>query len=189
MDRAYQGRAQLRLEPGAIVEMLIPSTLDETLAPPRRPRGEPVLPARRPRAPEGRSWDDHRDEVADLMIDTVERHAPGFRASVVGRQALSPLDLERTFGLVGGDIFHGALSLDQLFSRAPDAGSRGLPRPGGGALPLRLGRPSGGGVTGARGTTPRGRCCGTTGRAGASAGRGGRGEAGLRNASGADGAA
>src|SRR5215510_2374606 len=53
------------------------------------------------------------------MIDTVDRYAPGFKASVVGRQALSPLDLEQIFGLVGGDIFHGALTLDQLFWARP----------------------------------------------------------------------
>src|SRR3546814_1625204 len=46
---------------------------------------------------------------------SVDAYAPGFKASIVGRQIMSPLDLERTFGLVGGDIFHGALSLDQLF--------------------------------------------------------------------------
>src|SRR3546814_15644166 len=53
------------------------------------------------------------------MIDTVDRYAPNFRASVLGYQALSPLDLERTFGLVGGDICHGSLGLDQLFSARP----------------------------------------------------------------------
>ena len=56
------------------------------------------------------------------MIDTVDRYAPGFKASVVGRQALSPLDLEEVFGLTGGDIFHGALSLDQLFWARPALG-------------------------------------------------------------------
>ena len=56
------------------------------------------------------------------MIDTVERYAPGFKASILGRQMLSPLDLERTFGLTGGDIFHGALSLDQIVLGAADAG-------------------------------------------------------------------
>ena len=60
-----------------------------------------------------------RDQVADLMIDTVDAYAPGFRASVVGRQVLSPRDLERTFGLPNGDIFHGALSMDQIFSARP----------------------------------------------------------------------
>src|SRR3546814_3020328 len=82
------------------------------------------------------------------MIDTVDRYAPNFRASVLGYQALSPLDLERTFGLVGGDIFHGSLGLDQLFSARPLLG-QGNYR---GALPgLYLcgsGTHPGGGVTG-----------------------------------------
>ena len=63
------------------------------------------------------------------MIDTVTAYAPNFKASVLGRQIFSPLDLERTFGLIGGDIFHGALQLDQMFSRAAHAGARQLSRP------------------------------------------------------------
>ena len=56
------------------------------------------------------------------MIATVDKYAPGFAASVIGRQVLSPLDLERQFGLLGGDIFHGALTLNQLFSARPMLG-------------------------------------------------------------------
>ena len=56
------------------------------------------------------------------MIETVDAFAPNFKASVLARKILSPLDLERTFGLVGGDIFHGALDLDQLFSARPMLG-------------------------------------------------------------------
>jgi phytoene dehydrogenase-like protein len=104
-----------------------------------------------PELPDGQSWDDHREAVADLMIATVDRFAPGFKASVIGRQVLSPLDLERIFGLTGGDIFHGALSLDQIFSARPMLGHadyrgplRGLYHCGAGAHP-------GGGVTGAPG--------------------------------------
>ena len=69
-----------------------------------------------PHLPDGRSWDDAKAEFADLVIDTVGVHAPNFRASVIAAQVLSPLDLERRFGLVDGDIFHGQLTLDQLFS-------------------------------------------------------------------------
>src|SRR5690606_30179012 len=97
-----------------IIELLIPSTLDETLA----PRGAHVASLfcqhAAPQLPDGASWDDHREEVAEVMIDTVTEYAPNFRASVIARQIFSPLDLERTFGLVGGDIFHGALDLGQL---------------------------------------------------------------------------
>ncbi len=85
------------------------------------------------------------------MIATVDRYAPGFAASVLGRQMLSPLDLERSFGLVGGDIFHGALSLNQLFSARPMLGHANYR----GAMPgLYLcgsGTHPGGGVTGAPG--------------------------------------
>ena len=63
------------------------------------------------------------------MIDTVNRASRRIsRASVLGRRVLSPLDLEREFGLIGGDIFHGALSLDQLFSARPVLGNAQLPR-------------------------------------------------------------
>ena len=99
----------------------------------------------------GRSWDDHREGVADLMIATVEREAPGFAASVLGRQVLSPLDLERTFGLVGGDIMHGALSLDQMFSARPVLGAGDYRTPVAGLYQCGAGTHPGGGVTGAPG--------------------------------------
>ena len=105
-----------------VVELLIPSTLDDTLGPPGQHVASLFCQHVAPELPGGRSWDDHRDEVADLMIATVDRYAPGFAASVIGRQILSPLDLERQFGLLGGDIFHGALTLNQLFSARPMLG-------------------------------------------------------------------
>ena len=76
------------------------------------------------------------------MIATVDRVAPNFSASVLGRRVLSPLDLEREFGLTGGDIFHGALGLDQLFSAAAGARPRRLPDAGAGAVPVRRRRAS-----------------------------------------------
>ncbi len=131
--------------------MLIPSTLDDTLAPAGAHVASLFCQHVAPELPDGRSWDDHRDEVADLMIDTVERYAPGFKASVMGRQALSPLDLEREFGLVGGDIFHGALSLDQLFSARPMLGHADYRSPVAGLYHCGSGAHPGGGVTGAPG--------------------------------------
>ena len=85
------------------------------------------------------------------MIDTVERYAPGFKASVIGRQALSPLDLEQIFGLIGGDIFHGALSLDQLFWARPMLGYADYRGPLPGLYHCGAGAHPGGGVTGAPG--------------------------------------
>jgi phytoene dehydrogenase-like protein len=96
----------------------------------------------------GRSWDDARDEVAALMIDTVSRYAPGFGASVIGSRALSPLDLEREFGLPGGDIYHGALTPDQLFAARPVLGHGDYRTPVRGLYLCGAGAHPGGGVSG-----------------------------------------
>jgi phytoene dehydrogenase-like protein len=86
-----------------------------------------------------------------LIIDTVTCHAPNFRASVLGRLALSPLDLEERFGLVGGDIFHGALGLDQLWAARPALGYGDYRTPLQGLFLCGSGAHPGGGVTGAPG--------------------------------------
>jgi len=85
------------------------------------------------------------------MIATVKTYAPNFSASVIGRQVLSPLDLERTFGLLGGDIFHGQLSLDQVFSARPMPGYADYRSPIPGLYMCGSGTHPGGGVTGAPG--------------------------------------
>ena len=77
------------------------------------------------------------------MIATVDSYAPGFAASVLGRQIKSPLDLERDFGLVGGDIFHGKLTLDQLFSARPMLGHADYRGPLEGPLHVRRRHPPG----------------------------------------------
>ncbi|MGY3120551.1 phytoene dehydrogenase-like protein [Bradyrhizobium sp. S3.14.4] len=140
MDRAYLDARALGWSREPVVEMLIPSTLDDTLAPTGKHVASLFCQHVAPELPDGKSWDDHREEVADLMIATVDKYAPGFAASVLGRQILSPLDLERQFGLLGGDIFHGALTLNQLFSGAADAGPCRLSRSPEGPLSLRLRR-------------------------------------------------
>jgi phytoene dehydrogenase-like protein len=104
-----------------------------------------------PELPDGRSWDDARETVADLMLDTVERYAPGFKSSVLGRQILSPLDLERRFGLIGGDIFHGQLALDQLWAARPTLGFADYRTPIRGLYQCGSGTHPGGGVSGAPG--------------------------------------
>ena len=85
------------------------------------------------------------------MIDTVTRYAPNFRASVIGRRTLSPLDLEREFGLTGGDIFHGRLTLDQLFAARPVLGHADYRMPVRGLYLCGSGAHPGGGVTGVPG--------------------------------------
>jgi phytoene dehydrogenase-like protein len=86
-----------------------------------------------------------------LMIDTVENYAPGFKASVIARQSLSPSDLQNVFGLPDGDIFHGALTLDQLFSARPMLGFADYRMPIPGLYLCGSGAHPGGGVTGAPG--------------------------------------
>jgi phytoene dehydrogenase-like protein len=151
MEQAYFDARTDGWSKKPIVEMLIPSTLDPTLAPEGQhvaslfcQHVEPVLSG-------GRSWDDFKEQVADVMIDTVNAYAPNFKASVLGRQVLSPLDLERTFGLIGGDIFHGALQLDQMFSARPTLGHGNYRGPLAGLYMCGSGTHPGGGVTGAPG--------------------------------------
>jgi phytoene dehydrogenase-like protein len=151
MERAYDSARAKGWSDEPIVEMLIPSTLDDSLAPPGKHVASLFCQHVQPELSDGRSWDDHREEVADLMIATVDKYAPGFKASVLGRQIMSPLDLERTFGLVAGDIMHGALSLDQLFSARPVLGHGDYRAPIAGLYMCGAGTHPGGGVTGAPG--------------------------------------
>ena len=151
MDRAWQDARSHGWSREPVVEVLIPSTLDDTLAPAGQHVASLFCQHVAPELPDGRSWDDHREEVADLMIATVDKFAPGFATSVIGRQVLSPLDLERQFGLLGGDIFHGALTLDQLFSARPMLGHADYRGPLKGLYHCGSGAHPGGGVTGAPG--------------------------------------
>lgn len=151
MDRAH---AEARLNGWSsqpIVEMLIPSTLDDSLAPAGAHVASLFCQHVAPTLPDERSWDAARETVADLMIATVDALAPGFAASVLGRMTLTPLDLEQRFGLVGGDIFHGRLTLDQLFSARPVPGHADYRLPGKGLYLCGSGAHPGGGVTGAPG--------------------------------------
>ena len=151
MDRAWQDARTHGWSREPVIEVLIPSMLDDSLAPEGHHVASLFCQHVAPELPDGRSWDDHRDEVADLMVATVDKYAPGFAASVIGRQVLSPLDLERQFGLLGGDIFHGALTLNQLFSARPMLGHADYRGPLKGLYHCGSGAHPGGGVTGAPG--------------------------------------
>jgi phytoene dehydrogenase-like protein len=151
MDQAYLDAKAGGWSKRPIVEMLIPSTLDDSLAPAGQHVASLFCQHVAPVLPNDASWDTHREEVADVMIDLVNSHAPNFKAAVLGRQIMSPLDLERTFGLIGGDIFHGALSLDQLFSARPMLGHGDYRGPLKGLYMCGSGTHPGGGVTGAPG--------------------------------------
>jgi phytoene dehydrogenase-like protein len=151
MERAYFDARQSGWSREPIIELLIPSLVDASLAPPDKHVASLFCQHTNPQLPDGQSWDDVADEVANLMLDTVTRYAPGFRASVIARRVLSPLDLEREFGLSGGDIFHGALALDQLFSARPVLGHGHYRGPLKGLYMCGAGTHPGGGVTGVPG--------------------------------------
>ena len=148
MERAFFDAKTFGWSKNPIVEILIPSTVDDSLAPAGRHVASLFCQHVSPALPDGRSWDECRDEVADVMIDTVSRYAPNFKGSVIARQAYSPLDLERTFGLIAGDIFHGTLSLDQLFSARPILGYGDYRTPVKGLYQCGAGTHPGGGITG-----------------------------------------
>jgi phytoene dehydrogenase-like protein len=124
LEKAYHDARLEGWSREPVIELLIPSTLDETLAPPGKHVASLFVQHAAPHLPPPRSWADpaEKERFADLVIETVNRHAPNFRDSVLGRQVLSPLDLEHRMGLIDGDIFHGQLTLNQLFSLRPVLG-------------------------------------------------------------------
>ena len=151
MDQAFIDAKAHGWSKKPIVEMLIPSIVDDSLAPEGCHVASLFCQQFAPVLPDGRDWDDEEDAAADVILDTVERYAPGFRASVVGMTKLSPKGLERKFGLVGGDIMHGHMSLDQLWSARPVLGNAAYRGPLKGLYMCGAGAHPGGGVTGAPG--------------------------------------
>ncbi|XP_075280326.1 pyridine nucleotide-disulfide oxidoreductase domain-containing protein 2 isoform X3 [Opisthocomus hoazin] len=135
-----------------MIELCIPSALDPGLA----PRGCHVVSLFTQYTPSvlagGRHWDEQaRNAYADTVFDCIEAYAPGFKASVIGRDILTPPDLERIFGLPGGNIFHGAMSLDQLYFARPVPSYSGYRSPVPGLYLCGSGAHPGGGVMGAAG--------------------------------------
>ncbi len=147
MDSAYRDAKKHGWSKEPIVEMLIPSTLDDSLA----PKGQHVASLFCQQFAPTHDWAEDREKAVETILDTVEKCAPGFKASILGTQILSPLDLEQKFGLVGGDIMHGHLSLDQMFSARPMLGHGNYRAPIKGLYMCGSGTHPGGGVTGAPG--------------------------------------
>jgi len=121
MERAYDDAKYGRFSRRPYVDVVIPSLVDPSVAPP----GKHVMSCFVQYAPyrlaEG-SWDEQRESFGDVVIDTIEERAPNIRSLIVGRQVLTPLDMERTFGLTEGNIFQGELSLEQLLFNRPVPG-------------------------------------------------------------------
>jgi phytoene dehydrogenase-like protein len=149
MEQAYFDARQFGYARKPVVEMLIPSTVDASLAPPGAHVASLFCQQFAPEPEAG--WEVLKEQAVEAIFATVDDFAPNFRDSLLGFKALSPLDLEREFGLIGGDIFHGAMGLDQLFSARPVLGHGDYRTPVQGLYLCGSGTHPGGGVTGAPG--------------------------------------
>jgi phytoene dehydrogenase-like protein len=148
VEQAWRDATDLGWAREPVIEMCIPTLLDDSLA----PSGHHVMSLFcqhfRRELPDGRSWDDARDDAAETVLNTVEKHAPGFRASIIDKQINSPLDIERKLNMIGGDIFHGSLHADQLYAMRPVAGAANYRMPFKGLYLGGSGAHPGGGVSG-----------------------------------------
>jgi phytoene dehydrogenase-like protein len=152
IHRAYLDAAQGTFSQRPLIEMTIPSSLDPTLA----PYGCHVVQMFTQFTPYhlagGREWTEElKNEYANVVFDWVEQYAPGFKASIIGKDILTPPDLEKIFGLTGGNIFHGAMSLDQLYFCRPVSEYSNYQSPISGLFLCGSGAHPGGGVMGAPG--------------------------------------
>jgi len=150
VDRAWNDAKAGRPSTKPLVEITIPTTYDDTIA----PAGKHIMSIFAQYAPyslrEG-NWDDFKHVFADRCLDAIEEYAPGFKSSILHRQVLSPLDMEREYGLTGGNIFHGDMTVDQLFFMRPVAGWAKYRTPIRGLYLCGSGTHPGGGVMGAPG--------------------------------------
>ena len=148
LEKAWDDAKYGRVSEGPMIDAVIPTTKDPTIA----PEGKHIMTCFVQYVPyelrEG-SWDDGgRDLVADRVTDKLTEFAPNFRGSVIERQVLTPYDLEQRFGLIGGNIFQGEMSLDQLFSFRPTPELAGYKTPVDGLYLCGSGTHPGGGVMG-----------------------------------------
>jgi len=150
VERAWDDAKYGRPSRSPLIEMTIPTMYDVSLA----PEGRHIMGIFLQYAPytlKGTDWDTKREQYADRVIDVIEEYCPNIRNIVVERQTLTPLDLERRFGLTGGNIFHGEMSLDQMFVLRPLAGWARYRTPLPGLYLCGSGAHPGGGVMGAPG--------------------------------------
>ncbi len=148
LSRAYSDAKTYGWSRNPVIALQIPSVQDDSLCAPGSHVASLFCQQFRRHLPDGRSWDDAKEVVADLIVDTLDQYAPNLKRSIVGRQIKSPLDIERDLGMVGGDIFHGSLHLDQLYSLRPVPRYSGYRMPVDGLYLCGSGAHPGGGVTG-----------------------------------------
>jgi phytoene dehydrogenase-like protein len=150
IERAYDDAKYGRPSAEPVIECVIPSVVDDTVAPPGRHLMSMFVQYAPYDLREG-SWDDHRDAFADRCFDLLNDYAPNFKRSVIDRQVLAPPDLERVFNLTGGNIFQGAMTPGQLFAFRPVPGQAGYRTPVSGLYLCGSAAHPGGGVMGTPG--------------------------------------
>jgi phytoene dehydrogenase-like protein len=150
IERAFDDAKYGRPSVEPVLECTIPSAVDPTVAPPGRQLMSMFVQYAPYELREG-SWDDRRDAFADRCFDLVDEYAPNFKRSVLDRQVLTPLDLERVFNLTGGNIFQGAMTPGQLFAFRPVPGYARYRTPIGGLYLCGAAAHPGGGVMGTPG--------------------------------------
>jgi phytoene dehydrogenase-like protein len=150
MERAYDDAKYGRFSRRPYIDIVIPSLTDTTVAPP----GKHVMSCFVQYAPyhlEGTTWDEQREPLGDTVIDTLAEYAPNMRDIVLHRQVVTPLDLEREWGLSEGNIFQGELTLGQLFFFRPLPGWAQYRTPVRGLYMCGSATHPGGGIMGAPG--------------------------------------
>jgi phytoene dehydrogenase-like protein len=150
IERGFDDAKYGRPSREPILECTIPSVVDPTVAPPGKHLMSMFIQYA-PYALKGATWDELREPFADRCFDLLNEYAPNFKRSVIARQVLTPLDLERTFNLTGGNIFQGAMTLNQLFAFRPVPGYAGYRTPLRGLYLCGSAAHPGGGVMGAAG--------------------------------------
>jgi len=150
VERAWDDAKYGRPSQSPMLEMTVPTMYDPSLAPAGRHVMGIFLQYTPYTLSEG-NWDDLREPLAERVFDVIEEYAPGFRSLVEHKQVLTPLDLERRFGITGGNIFHGEMSLDQMFAMRPVPGAARYRTPIRGLWLCGSGTHPGGGVMGAPG--------------------------------------
>src|SRR5262249_46571585 len=150
IERAFDDAKYGRPSRDPILECTLPSSLDPTVAPPGKHLMSMFIQYAPYKLKEG-TWDDHREKFADRCFDILDEYAPNFKKSVIDRQVLSPVDIERTFNLTGGNIFQGSMTLNQLFLFRPVPGYAGYRTPIKGLYLCGSAAHPGGGVMGIAG--------------------------------------
>jgi phytoene dehydrogenase-like protein len=150
IERAWDDAKYGKPSRSPLIEMTIPTMYDTSLA----PEGRHIMGIFLQYAPytlKETTWDQEREPYSERILDVIEEYCPNIREIVVERQTLSPLDLERRFHITGGNIFHGEMSLDQMFVLRPLAGWARYRTPVKGLYLCGSGAHPGGGVMGAPG--------------------------------------